>query len=439
LPLATRLMPETARTLLGVRTFDMSSPAKLLPSLTFIATLLASTAASGEPEEFARLSLQQAIARALERNPMVVESALEWRRVQGAADGVAGVLAENPVVSTEAGLRRDQGWRGNQNSLGLRIDQPVDLFGQAGTRRQAAGDVVVWAKARLALARAEIAARARLVYVAAQVASTRIALCQERLATARQTAEALQMRVRLGASSDIDLRMAEAESGRAEASLQQAQVEESRALLVLRDLLELPARAGAVPSDAFTPPPATLPNEMGQEALLAHHTSVQVLEKRRLAIDSEISRLERERLPRLSVGLAAERPSTEERYLGIGLSFSPALWRRNQGPLVEARVERERADFERATTLAGLERRWVALRGEQSQRLQELTAVEHTLQNEEAVRTLVRAGWQAGKFDFLRVLLAERSVADTKQLRLDLWAELWTNVIEMNRLLGQES
>jgi outer membrane protein TolC len=178
---------------------------------------------------------------------------------------------------------------------------------------------------------------------------------------------------------------------------------------------------------------------MGQEGLLAHHTSVQVLQKRRLAIDSEISRLERERLPRLSVGLAAERPSTEERYLGIGLSFSPALWRRNQGPLAEARVERERADFERATTLAGLERRWVALRGEQSQRLQELTAVERTLQNEEAVRTLVRTGWQAGKFDFLRVLLAERSVADTKQLRLDLWAELWTNVIEMNRLLGQES
>jgi cobalt-zinc-cadmium efflux system outer membrane protein len=417
----------------------MSSHAKLLPSLAFIATLLASATASAEPDEFARLSLQQAIARALERNPMVVESALEWRRVQGAADGVAGVLAENPVVSTEAGLRRDQGWRGNQNSLGLRIDQPVDLFGQAGTRRQAAGDVVVWAKARLTLARAEIAARARLVYVAAQVASTRIALCRERLATARQTAEALQMRVRLGASSDIDLRMAEAESGRAEAALQSALVEESRALLALRDLLELPARTGAGPSDAFTPPPSTLPKEMGQEGLLAHHTSVQVLEKRRLAIDSEISRLERERLPRLSLGLAAERPSTEERYLGIGLSFSPALWRRNQGPLAEARVERERADFERATTLAGLERRWVALREEQAQRLQELTAVERTLQNEEAVRTLVRAGWQAGKFDFLRVLLAERSVADTKQLRLDLWAELWTNVIEMNRLLGQES
>jgi outer membrane protein TolC len=407
--------------------------------LPIAAALFSSNAATAQPNDFSHLSLKQAIARALERNPMVVESALEWRRVQGVADGVAGILAENPVVSTEAGLRRDQGWRGNQNSLGLRIDQPVDLFGQAGTRRQAASDVVVWAKARLDLARAEIAARARLVYVAAQVASTRIALCQDRLATARQTAEALQMRVRLGASSDIDLRMAEAESGRAEAALQSALVEESRALLALRDLLELPARASAVPSDAFTPPPATLPNEIGQEGLLAHHTSVQVLEKRRLAIDSEISRLERERLPRLSVGLAAERPSTEERYLGIGLSFSPALWRRNQGPLAEARVERERADFERATTLAGLERRWVALRGEQSNRLQELTAVERTLQNEEAVRTLVRAGWQAGKFDFLRVLLAERSVADTKQLRLNLWAELWTNVIEMNRLLGQES
>jgi outer membrane protein TolC len=70
--------------------------------------------------------------------------------------------------------------------------------------------------------------------------------------------------------------------------------------------------------------------------------------------------------------------------------------------------------------------------------LQELKTVERTLENEEAIRSLVSTGWQAGKFDFLRLLLAERSVADTKQARLDLWTELWTNVIEMNRLLGQE-
>lgn len=417
----------------------MNKHVPIPPVAAAVAFLLATGAARAEPDPFARLSLQQSIARAVERNPLVVESTLEWRRVQGAADGVAGILADNPVISAEAGLRRDQGWVGNQSSVAVRIEQPLDLFGQAGTRRQAAGDVVVWAKARLALARAEIAARARLVYVAAQIAGTRIALCQERLATARQTSEALRLRVRLGASSDIDLGMAEAESGRAEAALLSAEVQESRALLALRDLLELPAHAGALPSDTFAPPPATLPGHRGQESLLAHHLSVQVVDKRRLAIDGEISRLERERLPRLSVGLAAERPSDAERFLGVGLSFSPSLWRRNQGALAEARVERERADFERATTLAGLERRWVSLREEQARRLQELTAVERTLQNEESVRALVRAGWQAGKFDFLRVLLAERSVADTKQTRLDLWAELWANVIEINRLLGQES
>jgi len=425
--------------LLRVRATAMPVHAPIAFLLAAVGSLAAAFPAFAETDAFARLSLEQSVARALERNPMVIESALEWRRAQGAATGVAGVLADNPVINAEAGLRRDQGWRGNQNSLALRIDQPLDLLGQAGSRRQAAGDVVVWAKARLALARAEIAARAKVVYVAAQVASTRVALCQERLVTARQTAEALHMRVRLGASSDIDLGMAEAESGRAEAALQAAHAQETRGLLALRELLELPARAAAVPSEAFAPPSVTLPKDGGQEDLLAHHLSVQAVEKRRLAIDSEIGRLERERLPRISIGLAAERPSDVERFLGVGLSISPALWRRNQGALAEAKVERERADFERATTLAGLERRWVALRGEQSQRLQELAAVERTLQHEETVRALVRAGWQAGKFDFLRVLLAERSVADTKQARLDLWAELWINVIEMNRLLGQES
>jgi outer membrane protein TolC len=368
----------------------------------------------------------------------VVESTLEWRRAQSAAGGVAGVLAENPLLSVEAGLHRDQGWVGNQGALSLRVEQSLDLFGQSGTRRQAVTDVVEWARARLALARAEVAARIHASYVAAQIAGARIALDEERLAAAKRTAEALALRVRLGASSDIDLRMAQAEVGRAEAALQGARAQSARALLALRDLLALPARAAALPSDRLAAPPGEPLARANERDLLAHHVSVQVVEKRRLAIDSEIARLQRERVPRLSLAFSVDRPSDQERFWGFGLSFAPPLWRRNQGPLAEARVERERADWERATTLSTLERRLAALGEEQTVRVRELAAVEGTLADEEAVRDLVRAGWQAGKFDFLRLLLAERAVADTKQARLDLWAELWTNVIEMNRLLGQE-
>jgi multidrug efflux system outer membrane protein len=175
-----------------------------------------------------------------------------------------------------------------------------------------------------------------------------------------------------------------------------------------------------------------------ERALLERHQSLRAVEKRRLAIDSEIVRLQRERLPRLALGVAAERPSSQERFVGLSFSFSPTLWRRNQGPLAEARVERERAEVERATTLAGLARRLSAVRAEHERRRQELSAVERTLEHEQEVRALVRAGWQAGKFDFLRVLLAERSVADTKEARLALWALLWNDVIEMHRLLGQQ-
>jgi outer membrane protein TolC len=406
--------------------------------LPLLGPLLAAGQAHGQAADLASLSLRQAVDRALERNAIVIESTLEWRRAQGAAEGVAGVLVENPMLSAEGGIRRDQGWTGNQPSLALRLEQPLDLLGQAGTRRRAATDLVTLAKARLALARAEIAARTHTVYVMGQVAAARVLLDEERLATARRTAEALRMRVRLGASSDIDLRMAEAEVGRAEAALQNARAQTTRAALGLRELLELPASAAARPGDPLLPPPkGTVPRD-GQPGIFAHHLAVQAIEKRRLAIDSDIARLERERLPRIAVGLAAERPSEQERFLGIGLSITPALWRRNQGPLAEAGVERERAELEKSVTLAGLERRWTALADEQAQRMAELAAIDSTLASEEEVRTLVRAGWQAGKFDFLRVLLAERNVADTKQARLDLWADLWTNAIEMNRLLGRE-
>jgi outer membrane protein, heavy metal efflux system len=391
-----------------------------------------------ESTDWSRLSLEQAVARALERNPAVVESRLEWQRRQGAADGVAGVLVENPVVSVEGGIRRDQGWVGNQTSVSGRIDQPLDVFGQAGSRRRAASDWVLAASARLALVRSEIGARVRLLYLAAQVGKARIALCQERLSAARQTSEALQMRVRLGASSDIDLHMAMAESARAEAALQQAQAVALQELLTLREALDLPAQAKIDPSDALVPPSGLAGGMADARRVLVHHMSVQAVEKQRFAIDAEIVRLERERLPRISVGIAAERPSDQERFVGLALSVSPPLWRRNQGPLAEARVEGERLDFERATTLASLERRWAALCDEQAARLQELSAIDKALENEEQTRDLVRVGWQSGKFDFLRVLLAERSVAETKQARLDLWAVLGSNAIDLRRLTGQE-
>jgi len=166
---------------------------------------------------------------------------------------------------------------------------------------------------------------------------------------------------------------------------------------------------------------------------------VQAVEKRRLAVDSELARLQRERLPRLSLGIAAERPSSQERFLGLAVSISPALWRRNQGAIAEAHVERERADYERETTLAALERQSTALHEEHALLMGELRAIEMALANEEEIHRLVRAGWQAGKFDFLRVVLSERSVADTTPAQLALWAELWTNAIEIRRLLGEES
>jgi cobalt-zinc-cadmium efflux system outer membrane protein len=383
-----------------------------------------------------KLSLHRALALALEHNPLVVDSTLEWRRFQGAADGVAGVLVENPVISAEAGIRRDRGWVGNEPSVTGRIEQPLDLFGQAGTRRRAAQDLVVAAKSRVALARVEVAARVRLVYSSAQVARARVLLADERLAKARQSAQALELRVRLGASSDIDLRMALAEAARAEAALEQARVDVARAEAELRAVLDLPANAVAAASDPLVPPPAEAP--IATPDLLAHHAAVQAIEKHRSAIDSELARLERERFPRLSVGIAAERPSNQESFVGVALSLSPALWRRNQGPLAEARVERERADYQRSVTLAALERRWAGLREEQGLLVKELHAVEVAVRSEEESRDLVQAGWQAGKFDFFRVLLAERSLADAKQLRLALWADLWTNAIEIGRLLGEE-
>ena len=402
-----------------------------------LALILALPPTRATADDFAVLSRNQVVELALSQNPVVVDSRLEWEREKAARGGVAGILADNPTLSAEAGRRRDPGFPNPQASVGARLDQPLDVFGQAGTRRQAADDRVAFAKARFDLARAEIAARALALFVAAQVSESFLALRVEQVALAQSSAEALRTRVRLGASSDIDLRLAEAELERALAAVSEAEWQAGLARLDLREWLNLPATAGAKPGDPLVLPPPPPVTDNLDESVLRKNLAVAAVEKRRLAIDSELDRLKRERLPRIALGVIAERPNKGETYLGLGLTFSPALWRRNQGPIAEAKVEQTRSDMERATTLASLERRLMEAGRVHALRLRELSAIDRAIAHEEAAAELSRVGFEAGKFDFLRVLFARRSVSESKQARLLRWAELWMNVIEMNRLLGK--
>jgi outer membrane protein, heavy metal efflux system len=427
-------MPDCSRREPSVK----SRPRGSLAWGVLLSTLLPANSLAEASRPYAGLSLRQAIELGLQRNAALVEANYDEHRLQGAAEGMAGVLAENPILYSEAGVRRDSALPGNQTSISARIEQPLDLLGQAGSRRQAAVGKVKTARARRALVRVEVAARVHQRYLAAQIAIARRALAHQRLGTAMQTEGVLRFRVKLGAGSDIDLHMAAAETARARAEVAGAGIKVARAILDLRQTLGFPASADAWPGDDLLEPPKTWPTDQSQGVRFGQHPEVLVLQAKRLAIDDEITRLERERRPRLSLGLAMERPSSQERFLGLSLSIAPSLWRRNQGPLAEAHVERERAEFERGNAMASLERQWSALVETQRLGLEELRAVEETLSHEEKMRNLVREGWEAGKFDFLRVLLAERSLAEAKQARLGLWAELWSNTIEMNRLLGKE-
>jgi outer membrane protein TolC len=49
---------------------------------------------------------------------------------------------------------------------------------------------------------------------------------------------------------------------------------------------------------------------------------------------------------------------------------------------------------------------------------------------------LVTEGWQAGKFDLFRVLQAAREAADARRTELEVLAEFWRAVVELDRATG---
>src|SRR4051812_4948015 len=159
------------------------------------------TAAAVAPN---RLSLDQAIERALSRSPLVRLAARARATAATARIAAGPLLPANPAATVTMGHRRDNSGSvppANGFEWTVRLEQAIDVAGQRGTRLAEAERFVDIAGAREALARAETIARVRAAYItlALSRAHAESALGREKLG--QRVLESARARVRAGAAS----------------------------------------------------------------------------------------------------------------------------------------------------------------------------------------------------------------------------------------------
>ncbi|MFJ4391557.1 TolC family protein [Pseudomonas soli] len=377
------------------------------------------------------LSLDQALDAAFAQNP---DFAAIGREI-GIAEGErrqAGLIP-NPELSWEVeDTRRDT------STTTVTLSQALELGGKRDARIEVAeaGQAV----ARLELERQRNSLRADVIqaFHAALRAQTALELAQQSQALTERGLRVVEGRVRAGQSSPVEATRAQVQLAQAEAAVRRARTERTVANQALARLTgSAEARFDRLDASSLSPGPAPK-----AERLLA--TVEQTAEWRLAAAqiergDASLGSEKAQRIPNLTVSLGSQYSREErERVNVVGLSMPLPLFDRNQGNVLaaarradQARDLRNAVELRlRSETRSALEQ-WGTAMGE-------VQAYDRTIlpAAQQAVDTATR-GFEMGKFAFLDVLDAQRTLIEARGLYLDALAQATDARAQVERIYGE--
>ncbi|MCU7280327.1 TolC family protein [Pseudomonas peradeniyensis] len=377
------------------------------------------------------LSLDQALDAAFAQNP---DFAAIGREI-GIAEGErrqAGLIP-NPELSWEVeDTRRDT------STTTVTLSQALELGGKRGARIEVAeaGQAI----ARLELERQRNSLRADVIqaFHAALRAQTALELAQQSQALTERGLRVVEGRVRAGQSSPVEATRAQVQLAQAEAAVRRARTEHGVANQALARLTgSAEARFDRLDASNLSPGPAPQ-----AEHLLA---KVEQTADWRLAAaqiergDASLGSEKAQRIPNLTVSLGSQYSREDrERVNVVGLSMPLPLFDRNQGNVLaaarradQARDLRNAVDLRlRSETRSALEQ-WGTAMGE-------VQAYDRTIlpAAQQAVDTATR-GFEMGKFAFLDVLDAQRTLIEARGLYLEALAQATDARAQVERIYGE--
>jgi cobalt-zinc-cadmium efflux system outer membrane protein len=397
------------------------------------------------------LSLEQAVARALEQEPSLRGARSEIDVARGMR--LQASLRPNPTVSFE---RREEP-AGTDNQTMVAVEWPLDLFRRSRRVAVADGEVGV---TELAVADQErlLAAEVRMRFGDVIGAVRDLTILDELVAATRRQHELLRSRVEEGATPplerdllDVELRRLESDrllqAGRTEAALfelKRVLGMRAEASLAVRDTLEDLVRresaAAAPPSDA--------------SAVLNRRADVREAAARVAVADAKIERAQAE--GRFDVSLFAnymrmdagfpqrgftpvgglERIRGVFHYVSAGAMLTVPVLNRNQGEVAAARAEHAGAEsaYEAARLAADAE--LAAARARDARARQAVSAYTGAQTLARQNLTVVGQSYELGRVTVFDVLAEQRRYLDVERAYTEALRTAYEARTALNRALG---
>lgn len=386
--------------------------------------------------EAGALTLRDSLSLALQRNPELAAFGKE-RSAMEAALLQAGALP-NPVLDISGdNLRNARKTEAGDRTTTIQFGQLIELGGKRAARMRAAEagrDLANW---DYETKRIEILSLVAQRFVDVLTAQQRKGLADEALALARQVSDAAAKRVQAGKVSPVEETKARLAQAAAEVELEQAKREGVALRKALGALWANPnpsfeKAVGDMETITPLPPYEQLVERVRDNPELARWSSE--IERRRAGVDAERAKA----VPDVTITAGVTRFSQfDDRAYIVGISVPLPLFNRNRGGILEAGRRLDKASDEshaaESRVLTELARAY-----------QRLAAIDKEigilrtilLPGAQSAFDAAAKGYRLGKFGFLDVLDAQRTLFQIRTQNLRALADHQRGVSEIERLVG---
>lgn len=403
----------TARVRRHVRSHGAVAP--LLAVLFGAAGVVTAPVPARSANAGAVLTLEQALARAGERSPLLATA--ESRREVAAARLRQARAWENPTlaIDVENVLGRGEYVDFGAAETTVSLSQPLPLGGGRAAGRRGARAAAELAAVETELAVREVRREVAIAYAEAIAADRIAAIERERARIGIETREAVERRFGSGLESELQRSRVAVETSGLQAAARRAAAGSQARRRELAALWRDETVSEALDESWFDAAPAAV----AAAATPAHPR----LERSRLAVERARAALEAQRGARFggleaTVGARrfADAPQDSDRAWVLGVSMPLPLWDRNGGAIAEARAELVAAEIEaeRAARMLEAERE-EAVAEHEAARIELDALVASGLPAASAAVRLAQQGYDAGRLSLRERLDAERALSDVRE------------------------
>lgn len=383
------------------------------------------------------LTLDAAIERALAESPRLKSFGFARMASKGAR-GQAGALP-NPEIGVEAenfsGKGPYKGFDSAEVTYG--VSQLVEIGGKRSARQDAANQGYQIASFEYQAARLDVIRDVKIAYAEAVAAKEAVALAEKQKSLASEVLENVIQRVNAAAEPLFQRSKSEVALATSEMALDKAQRDYTIARKQLAALWGADAPGTELDSTYFFE--ITAPEPMTDAETLKRNPDF-------VRWDAELARsranLDLERAnaipdPSLSVGVRDFRDSGDRAFVA-GVSIPIPVFNMNRGNIERARNEVSKTESDKRSAEIGLSTELTRSQQELENAYRQAQSLKNTiLPAAEKSYSLSRQGYRAGKFPYLEVLDAQRTLVEARAQYNDTLKEYHSKRAEVERLTAK--